>query len=213
MKATEILSKIMEKVVSIESQLKVMEFQQKIILGRLDAYLNPPKINQPLLQPKKGEVVSPEQIEKQNENKQSLNISEPKRQRQISSKNNVEKGDDIFTVKEFTNAVVNNKEGVPVDSDRKVPVTQKIIASNGKTVSSAKIIIRSIDGDIIVNLTTSTSGRWQTLLTPGSYVATISGKYGQEIIEYSQSFEVPSGVFDPILLQQPLQSSKRYLEE
>ena len=76
--------------------------------------------------------------------------------------------------------------------ERLIPVTQRVVSFAGEAVNNADVKIFNTNNKEIKSIKSTTSGRWQTALAPGKYILKVSGKYNEEPIEYSQTFDVPN---------------------
>jgi len=212
MKNSEILQDIHVKISSIESLLKLNDYQQKLILTRLNNLNVVKKETVENVKPfSPGKVVSPDPT------------PEVARNDIIDKKNklmtiNKDKGSDSYNnynfekeLNDITKKNTNSKE-LNSDEQKKFPVSQKIAGKTGKVISSASVVIKNSDGEIIEKIKTNSSGRWMAMLPIGKYVVDVSGKDGKEFISYVQSFEVMLSSNLPIILPMP-EMYKRYVEE
>jgi len=200
MKNSEILEEILKKVTNIETRVNLNDFQQKLIIQKLNARdltLKNDTIKQPPISSSTGpgKVVSPDseieitQKEDVVQKNKLMSISKNKNEnpyqfdtRELSNKNT-----NTEALSGNENEISNNLRGFPV--------TQKL-------TFDASIKIKNYEGDIVKETQTNTSGRWQAVLKPGKYIADVEGKKDNEKVSFTQSFEVVSSTA-PINLLMP----------
>jgi len=198
MKSSEILQVILNKIIAIEKVVKLNDFQQKLIIKRLNKIdlVKNEVVEEQKLHSMPGKVIAPDptpevlnQDLKQKKNKLMT----------IVKKNNEDYNFDVkINDTENTNSVdLNGDNNLP-----SYPVIQKISGNDGKLVKNANIVIKDFDGKVIKKIGTNSSGRWQAALVPGKYTADIEWKNGKEKLSFIQSFEVVKSAA-PILLPMP----------
>lgn len=213
MKNSEILQDIYLKISSIESLLKLNDYQQKLIINKLNN-LNIEKKQEISSKPSSpGKVISPDPTPEAVYNDL---VSKKKDLMKINKKKG--EGGASYSSYDFEKELADAKENVTnnielnSDDDRSFPVSQKLSGKTGKVISSARVVVKNSDGEIVKQTNTNSSGRWMAMLPIGKYVVDVRGKDAKETISYTQSFDVMSSSKLPIILPMP-EMYKRYVEE
>ena len=177
-KATELLDEINTRLINIERNLKLQDFQQKLIINNFKKFFEnkvvPDLIKNP--QPKE-EFTKPE----------------------IVPESLIDKKKKLMSINKTKSVEITPDEEI---KGKLIPVTQRVVSVNGDPVNSADVKIFTTNNKEIKSIKSTTSGRWQTALPPGKYILKVSGKYNEEPIEYSQTFDVPN-IDSPIDLPAP----------
>jgi len=209
MKNSEILQDIYLKISSIESLLKLNDYQQKLIIKKLND-LNLEK-KEPDLPPVPGKAIAPDPTPEV-----AHEEAVTKKNKLMNIKRTKDEGGASYSSYEFEKELAEVKEentnSNELNSNRNFPVIQKLSGKTGKVISSASVVVKNSDGEVVKQTNTNSSGRWMAMLPIGRYVAEVSGKDGKETISYAQSFEVMASSSLPILLPMP-EMYKRYVEE
>ena len=190
MKNSEILFKILEKLSTVEKLVKLNDFQQKLIIKRLNEIDSKEKVEVVALPTGPGKVTAEPLPDVQQKN------MEERKNNLMTITKDKEYNFDVIS-NEDINDGLNSNENLP-----KFPIIQQL-SYNGKLVNKAEITIKNIKGEVIKKPTiNSSSGRWQAMLPLGKYVVDVNGKSGKDVISYSQSFDVKQ-TSSPILLPMP----------
>ncbi len=202
-KASEILLEILNKLRNIEKYQKLQDFQQKILIQRINEQNEQNKHIFKLLSdaqisnaaPQKPEVQSTGPSTVQATELPPIAASKPEPQNlefdfKIRAADVSSKGVDTAPVSDETNTSI-----------VKTPVTQ-VVVSNNKGLVHATVVIKNSNGDIVKETQTNKTGRWQAMLPHGTYMVMVKGKSDIGSIEYDQSFEVPTTT-SPVLIPMP----------
>lgn len=189
-KASEILLDLDNRLKTLERQLKLQEFQLRIIIDNFNRLLktNPSK-----------EPQTP--VVKITEVKASSDVKAIKSPPVAKT----EDEDYVFKSEIATEKKAEVKLGRPKAAEKKItiPVTQVLKYSNGDPAVAANIIIKNEKGLLVKVTNTNTVGRWQSFLEEGNYtVFAKATSPSDESIEFCQNFEVIN-TKTPINLPQP----------
>jgi len=196
-------AEILEKIRNIETLLKLQDFQQKLIIQRLNN-----------LASKEYE----KREEKPVDNKVAAAVATEKPP-PFEGNEIEEKKSELMKIEKRTPRVQTPVEDVPdfdfkikiekgklgekneVMSATRIPVTQ-VVSIDGKPIVAAKIKIKNGSGDVIKDIQTNTSGRWLAPLLSGIYAIEVKGMRDNVMIEYVQSINVQE-TSAPIVVPMP----------
>lgn len=189
-KATEILLSLESK---METMIKVMstyDMTIKILLDRVNkmhSYIN--SLQEEMIQ---------EQLQKTKE-EQFRPYDEPKRIFDINQDDAIpESNAPIANIRSSrTNTLPVEKQ--TENSEKKVPVTQRITDSNGKDLFIADVSVMTKNNELVVKAKTNTVGKWQAHLKPGDYIINVVkvDAATKKKIEAMQEITIPptNGIF------------------
>jgi hypothetical protein len=189
-KASEILLELDNRLKNLERQLKLQEFQLRIIIDNFNSFNkilqdnNLPVVETPKAQPIITEVKANQTSTDKDYNFKSEVKTNPAAPKEKPAKPKPEK---------------------PEPKARKltVPVTQVLNYKNGDPVIAGNIVIKDSKGRLIKVTNTNTVGRWQAFLEEGNYTVFAKGTSStDEVVDFFQSFEI-TGKVSPLNLQQP----------
>lgn len=175
LKASELLLDLDNRIKNIEKQLKLQEFQLRIIIdnfnrffSKSDAAKAEPKVNQV------KEIIPEVKFEAKPTEPKAVELKEDDK-------------DYVFNSKVITDKPKEKK---------KVAVTQLIKLNNGEPLVGANVLIYTSTAannkNLVKKVTTNTVGRWQAFLSCTKYIVDIVGTTSSsEDIEFSQTFQVP----------------------
>jgi hypothetical protein len=176
-KSSEILLDLDNRIINIEKQLKLQEFQLRIIIDNFNKMFKTLPAVEPKVEPKAEPKVEP---------KAEIKAEKIKTKEIIP----IIKG----VISQNRKVAFEEEQGLTTESSgqRKIPVTQVLKFSNGDPVGYASVLITDVKGDVVKKVNTNTVGRWQVILLPGKYVVAVHGdsSTNPEVIEFTQAFEV-----------------------
>lgn len=169
-KASDILLDVEKKVNSLESMIKLQDYQFKLIISTLNKILDNQK-NQPKPPPpQKAPVVinEPEKFFKQ----EFPDVEDEVEEEELKIEN----------IAKF-------------DGKDKIPVFQKVMDKNKNPIPGALVLIKNQDGVSRI-AKTNTKGKWQGLLPVGRYKITVgTTPYADgPRIQFEQTFDVIPGI-------------------
>lgn len=190
MKNSEILKNILIKITSIEKRLLLSNYQQTLILKKLNESEDKTVLPEPTVTAP-GKAVSPDPTPEESYN----DYQEKKNKFMSISRKDAYDNTNILEENTNTNELSGKNEL------RKFPVIQKIKFSNSKT-SEITATVKDFNGKKIKEVKANSSGVWQVMLPLGKYIVEVSGKIDKEPVSYTQSFEVME-TESPILIPVP----------
>lgn len=190
MKNSEILKNILIKITSIEKRLLLSNYQQTLILKKLNESEDKTVLPEPTVTVP-GKAVSPDPTPEESYN----DYQEKKNKFMSISRKDAYDNTNILEENTNTNELSGKNEL------RKFPVIQKIKFSNSKT-SEITATVKDFNGKKIKEVKANSSGVWQVMLPLGKYIVEVSGKIDKEPVSYTQSFEVME-TESPILIPVP----------
>lgn len=205
-KATDILLDLESKVDSLLAYYKVIDFNLKMILTKLQ--MQKIESNQNIELPKVSENVGTvEAFIPETKGKKAKTIKStvpPPTQPPIPSAATPAISSVSAPPEEVFPEQDEGLKKAVVKSGKKVAVQQKIMYPNGKNMILAEIKITTSSGELIKTTRTDSSGKWKAVLVPGQYIVNIASRILQDQpkIEKSYAFEVP--VQDEILELDPI---------
>jgi hypothetical protein len=173
--ASEILLSLEDKVNSLVKIVSVYDFNTKLILDRVNkmyAYIN--KLENETIQEQtvqtqfpQTQIKKPEIIQPPTEHLITIEDN-PKGQRRTARV-------ETYTAPQSTPQIAQptQTKQSKTDSDRKVPVVQRVTDHAGKDLFMAEVIVLNADKELISKTKTNAAGKWQAYLKPGLYTVNI----------------------------------------
>lgn len=195
-KASEILLEVDGRLKNLERQLKLQEFQLRIIIDNFNSFNkilqdnNLPTVETPKPQPIITEV------------KSNQNIKQVAQDNDYNFKSEVKTTSTAPPTPPKEKPVAKPKPE-PKEKILTVPVTQVLNYKNGDPVIAGNIVIKNSKGLLVKVTNTNTVGRWQCFLPQGNYTVFAKGTSStEETVDFFQTFEI-TGKVTPLNLPQP----------
>ena len=187
-KASEILIDLETRIKNMEKQLKLQEFQLRLIVSNFNKLF---KVT--------GDSQLPDYLQIKSKSTDDKIKTIELTQSIIERKNKLQQIQQAIA----PDADFSFKTEVRDANVKLVPVTQLLNYTNGAPVVSANINVMDENGKSLRKLTTNTVGRWQIFLPPGDYMVNVKGN--NDGIEFTQSFKVVDSNAPIALTAPPLQ--------
>lgn len=112
-----------------------------------------------------------------------------------------------------TNNVIEDKSFKPEESfsnsDKKIPIIQRITDQNGKDLFMAEVVLSDNNKKLLGKFKTNAAGKWQAHLKPGKYFVKVSktNTVDKTLLEMDQEINIPSNMTGTFIL--PLAMMRR----
>jgi len=191
-KASEILLEVQQTVSNVETLLRLYEFQQKLILDKLNKVIT--YLDSKGVVPHMEQTSIPDFVGKQEDQESFAD----KKKRLMSLENT--KQSSLLSQNDANILASGEVDMKP--KPKNILISQRLVSYDGTPIEGAYITIRNVKDKIVKTTRANANGKWQQALPPGKYTLMITGKANGIDIDFTQNFDLPESSL-PLELPSP----------